>query len=205
MSPTTLYRGGGTAAVIGCILMVIGALGVTAVVDRHSMLLASSWFVWAIGAMLVLLGLPAIYAHGADKAGILGLVGFVAMSLYFFIHGIFLGLIHGLVLPVLATTAPDLTRPKAVGLTVFVGALLVLVGSISFGIATARGGVYPRTAGALVAAGGLIMFVGHPVLHGVEVAGFVLFMAGLGWLGLNLLSTMGRSTRVLGDASSAVR
>lgn len=208
MSSATLYRLSGGILVIGCVVMVVGSLVISmAGSDLKSSLLASGWFVWAIGAMLVTFGLPAIYVRQAEYAGALGLAGVVGITLFLITHGIFLGLLQGLVLPVIATKAPAVANrmPAAVGLAALVGALLLLIGSLSMGFATIRAGAFPRGAGALIIAGGLAVFIGHPILDVVEEAGYVLLMAGFAWLGLSLLSTQYQPLTAESTAPSAVR
>lgn len=198
MSSATLYRLSGVSLFLGCVLLVIGDLiRVASGTDPGNTLVASGWFLQAIGSMLVALGLPGIYLRQAADTGVPGLVGFIGTSLFFLIFGIFGGLLHGLVLPVLATEAPAVAKnaPAGVGLAFFSAALLVAIGSPSLGVATMRAGVLPRWAGALIIAGGLALFVGHPLPMHIEDAGLVLLLAGLGWLGLSLMSVPGAAGR----------
>ena len=189
MSSARLSRFGGVSVSLGCMLLVIGdLLRVATGTDPGNMLVASGWFVQAVGAMLVALGLPAIYLRQAAETGAVGLVGFIGTSLYFLIFGIFGGLLHALVRPALA---PALAKPAAVDLAFFVAALLVAIGGLALGVATIRAAVLPRQAGVLILVGALALFVGHPLPH-IEDAGLVLLVVGLGWLGLSLIAVPGQ-------------
>ncbi len=187
-STSRLYRLGGACLFAGCVVLVIGAgIRVSTGTDPSNTVAAAGWFVQAIGAMLVVLGLPAAYLRQAAVTGRLGLVGFVGISLFLFIFGIFGGLVHGLVVPVLAARGPAMAaRPASVGLAFFAAALLGLVGSLSWGLTTVRARVFPRWTGILPIVGGLALFFGHPLGMHVEDIGLVALMAGLGWCGLSL-------------------
>lgn len=194
MSVERLFRLSGVSVVLGCTLVVIGDLiRVASGTDPGNTFVAFGWFIQAIGAMLVALGLPGIYLRQAVQTGVLGLVGFIGVSLFFLIFGIWGGLVHGVVLPVLATVAPTIARnaPPSVGLVFMSAALLGMLGSLALGVASLRAGILPRWAGALIIAGGVALFVGHPLPH-LEDVGLVVLLTGLGWLGLSLLSVPGR-------------
>jgi hypothetical protein len=59
-----------------------------------------------VGAALVLLGLPALYARLAGPLGSLGLVGVVLVALAWMFFGVFLSLYAVLIAPWLADEAP---------------------------------------------------------------------------------------------------
>ncbi len=187
MSSEKLFRLGGSCLFLGCVALVIGtSIRVAAGTDPSNTLVVVGWFVQAIGAMFAALGLPAVYLRHAGITGRLGLLGFIGISLFLFIFGIFGGLVHALVVPVLAAKGTGMAvRPASVGLAFFVAALLVLTGSLSWGIASIRTRVLPRPAGILPILGGLALFFGHSLGH-VEDIGLVALVAGLGWAGLSL-------------------
>jgi hypothetical protein len=62
----------------------------------------------ALGAALVLLGLPAVYVRMAPQGGLPGLVGFALIEVSWMFFGLFLSLYGALVLPWLAEQAPSL-------------------------------------------------------------------------------------------------
>jgi hypothetical protein len=182
---TTLYRVSAVSLVLGCALLAIGDLTRVAIGDEPgNTLVASGWFLQAIGAMLALLGLPGIYVRQGAITAVTSLVGLIGISLYLFLFGIFGGLLHALVVPELVKEG--VTKPLGVSLAFFAGALFAVIGSLSLGISTIRAGVLPRSVGILVIVGGLILFFGHPLGMHVEDLGLLLLMAGLGWVGYDL-------------------
>jgi hypothetical protein len=66
-----------------------------------------------VGAMLVLMGLPAMYVRAAAPAGLLGVVGVVLIAVAWTFFGVFLSLYGALVLPWLADEAPALVAAGA--------------------------------------------------------------------------------------------
>lgn len=112
------------------------------------------------------LGLAGIYARQAVKAGWLGLVGYVMLSLWFVLVMGF-SFVEAFILPHLAHVTPALAQSW---MTIFNGgtrtidlgvlpalwtstAPLYILGGLTFGIATFRAGVLPRGAAVLLAAG----------------------------------------------------
>lgn len=141
--------------------------------------------------MLTPLALVSLYLVQADFVGRLGFVGFVMAflgSMLFssvqfdeaFLWPIPVNEAPGLLDP----AGPMLTNPGFSMIYLLMG-LLFIVGFILFGIATFRGGVYPKAAAVL-------LFVGVPLFAGgmffpplVRAVGAVLAGAGLIWLGLH--------------------
>jgi hypothetical protein len=182
---TALYRVSGLSLLVGCALLATGDLiRVAAGDDPGNKLVASGWFLQAIGAMLAVLGLPGTYVRQGALTAVASLVGLIGISLFLFLFGIFGGLLHALVVPELLQEG--VTKPLGVSLAFLTGALFAVIGSLSFGIATIRARVLSRGAGILVIPGGLILFFGHPLGMHVEDLGLLLLMAGLGWAGYDL-------------------
>jgi hypothetical protein len=110
----------------------------------------------ALGFVLVLLGLPGLYAGHADRSGVLGLAAFVLMVLFVAFH------VYRLPYKAIAVASlagdPDAERlfaptgPVQRGMLAWWGASAGIAGPILYGIALVRSGVYPRLAGWLVAA-----------------------------------------------------
>ena len=67
------------------------------------------------------------------------------------------------------------------------GALLGLIGTVAFGVATIRAQVLPRVAGAALFVGGLGEFLGHNQRLFAEDIGFMVLVTALGWLALSIL------------------
>ena len=148
---------------------------------------------WA-SVILLLFGLMGLSARQAEKAGRLGLVGFVLAFIGTAIVGVFL-FNAATTMHLVAATAPDmfaqLTAPPAFALPLF--GLTFGLGFILFGVATMRAGVLPRWAGLLLLIGIVLsMAEGSPVdrtlLHVIVTTGHVVLGLSLVWMGYALWS-----------------
>lgn len=111
--------------------------------------------------VLWMLGLTGIYSRQSEKAGWFGLAGFVLMSVFLTLTAAF-NFAEALIVPLLATDAPKFVEgwvgivsgaatETNLGLlpTVYLAAsVMYLLGGVLLGIATFRGGILPRWAGA---------------------------------------------------------
>jgi hypothetical protein len=134
------------------------------------------YFATLMGILLVLVG---IFARQLQRAGRLGVAGFLtafvgtAMMLlegreHLFSHDFGQGTPHGLWELILAS-------------------LIFSVGYILLGIAVARAGVLPRGAGILLAVGGPMVAFSPPIgVLAILVVGHTLFGLGLAWIGYTL-------------------
>jgi hypothetical protein len=178
-------RWAGLAAVASAVLSAMGDL-LRLFVDVESSETATTtpyflvFFLYLLGAVLLLLGLVGLYASQSEAAGVLGLVGFLVA---------FLGtaLLAGVlwfelfITPSLATRAPGLAEAE-LGLAGFILVFLLgVVGWVLFGAATLRARTYPRWAAVLLMIGGVVAFVPVPL------AGTV-FSVAIAWLGLVLFT-----------------
>lgn len=153
-----------------------------------------------------LLGVTGLYARQAEKAGWLGLAGFLLLSIWAVITVTFT-LVEVSILPLLATEAPALAEGflgifnSSAGKTDFevlanlwtlTGPLYIL-GGLLFGIATFRAGILPRWAAVLLAVGTVLAPIAAllPPEHEPKVA--VPVGIALAWLGYALWSERGRS------------
>ncbi len=201
MSSTTLYRASGLSLLLGALLGIIGNVVNDLVFsgnDPHQypngLWLATS-LLGFIGSVLLVLGLPGIGARQAEKAGWLGLVGFVLTIVGGIMFTSF-SAITFLVLPWLAVNAPKLAAgngpPPAVFAYVLVAGLLFAVGGVLLGIATMRAGIFPRWAGLLIIIGAVLNLVDFPlngIISGiVNAVAFAIFALGLAWIGYALIS-----------------
>lgn len=129
-----------------------------------------------VAALLVLLGLPALYSHQAKQAGRLGLTAFVLVFIgmalvvsnaYFgtFIQG---GLVDLIILA--EGAGVTVQEPVAAGVGFLSSMLLYLLGWILFGVVSFRAKVFPRWAVAVL-------------LFGLAL-GFLFLATGISWLGL---------------------
>ena len=156
-----------------------------------------------MGAALVLLGMPAMYARIAGPIGLLGLVGVVLIALGWMFFGLFLSLFSAIVLPWLADKAPSLVDAinQSAGLIIaFIGGLVaVLVGTVLLAIPFIRGGAQPRWVGYVLVASALMTVVGDFIIapngpatnlavNLLSNLGPVLLMIALGYLGSRMWS-----------------
>jgi len=120
MTRSQIYRLSGLGLMIGAVAFVVHIVLrslLTAGVDPSTFAKQGPWVpinaLGFLGAMLVLMGLPAIYARLAEPTGLLGLVGLVLISVAWTFFGVFLSLYATLLLPWLADKAPALIAPAA--------------------------------------------------------------------------------------------
>jgi len=212
LTSKNLIRWCGILAIIGGALFPIAALIHPAGESIETTRLASwipAHLAGYVSVSLMHLGLVGIYAYQAEKAGWLGLAGFVLA----FFGSAFAATIQydqSTVMPLIAEEAPGLflqaTTPPA-----FAPPLLVLgfvLGHILFGVATTRAGVLPRWSGLLVSVGITLFFIGELAFLGDRLQAplpqtffdfihrlrpFVLlgdtsFGTGIAWMGLALWS-----------------
>lgn len=192
MTRSQLYRVSGLGLWTGAIMFVVHVVlrsVMTAGVDPARFALQSFWAplnaLGLIGAVLVLLGLPAMYARMAAATGWLGLAGVVLIAVAWMFFGLFLSLYAMLVLPWLAERAPLLVAaPQPVGFVVafIVGLLAWFVGTILLAIPFVRGRLSPRWVGYVLLASGIWVVVGNLVIAPSGPAAN---------LAINLLSNLG--------------
>jgi hypothetical protein len=191
---TSLVRIGGLALVAGGILFVVHIVlrsAVTAGPSPVDFAKAGSWVpinvLGALGAVLVLLGLPALYPRMVGSGGPASLIGVALVAASWMLVGLFLSLYGVLVLPWLAGEAPSLVAvgappPAAFVITFVVGLLAWVVGACLIAIPFVRGRDKPGWVGYVLLASAGWMVIGNLVIapSGPESN-----------LGLNLLSNMG--------------
>jgi hypothetical protein len=148
------------------------------------------------------LGLAGLYARQVEKAGWLGLIGFLLFSVWMTLIGFF-SFIEAAVLPHLASDFPPFVTgflgmfsgiPGEVNLGVMptmwnLSTPMLILGTLLFAIATFRAGILPRWAAGLLALGSLMVPVG--ALAPTELqAKIILIPMGLGlaWMGYALLT-----------------
>jgi len=156
VTTTSLFRLSGLALLVALPIQLAGSLlhpQGERLVDLLSpfqtpshLLMFGAWF-------LVLLGLPGLYVYQANRAGILGLIGFCA-SVFTTVNVMFIVLYEASPAVLLAqdpTTQQVITPggPLSHG-GELVGGVLAMLGLLAyplFGIATLRAGVFPRAVG----------------------------------------------------------
>jgi hypothetical protein len=147
-------------------------------------------------------GLTGLYARQVEKAGWLGLIGFLLFSLWMTLVGFF-SFIEAAVLPQMASEFPPFVTgflgmfnsvPSEVDLGVMpmiwnISTPMFLLSSLLFAIATFRAGILPRWAAVLLALGSLMVPVG--ALVPTEIAAKIIMVPiglGVAWMGYALLT-----------------
>lgn len=191
MTIAKFYRISGLGLLIGASAFLVHLVlrsFVTAGLDPVTFAQQSSWVpingLGVVGAALVLLGLPVLYAKLAGPTGWLGLFGVVLIALAWIFFGIFLSLYSVLVAPWLADQAPALAAgPLPAGiLSTYIAALVVeLVGCVLLAIPFLGGRVQPHWVGYLLPGAALLTILGTLLAPSGPAAN----------LALNLLSNLG--------------
>jgi hypothetical protein len=203
MSTKNLSRWSGIACILAGLLLALATLihpsreTPEIILEQEVRLVAAHWlFTFSCGFLL--LGLPGLYAAQSERAGRLGLVGFLMLffgTLFFAVSNN-----YGFIAPVLAAEAPAmLDAINAYPPVVALNALLAVgffLGFILFGIATLRARVLPRQAGILMIMGSPLNMVGavlgllvSEALWIVAILGALVLGLGLAWAGYSLWSS----------------
>jgi hypothetical protein len=198
-----LFRWCGMALVAGGVLMVVATLlhpsreTATTIVATESRLVAAH-VAYTLAWLLVLLGLPGLYAAQRGRMGRLGLVGFLIAftgTYLIAVTGNF-----GFLAPVLAKQSPAVLNSISQYLPVLIinglAAVLFIIGYALFGIAMIRTATLPRWSGALVAMGAPAHLLGFGMAQLVSTAAWPIAIlgsaslgAGLAWPGYRLWHT----------------
>jgi hypothetical protein len=154
MTSRTLYRLSGAALIVGSALTIAYYISEAFISRPFPEALAGSVAVLGsligfIGSLLVLLGLPGMYARQAQRAGILGLVGFVLVWYVTLFQGILIPFTSVTIVPMLVTnpaTRPILAAGELASFQPFFLPSLAgqVLGILMLAIATLRAQVFPR-------------------------------------------------------------
>jgi len=190
---------GAVAFVLHVVLRSVLTAGVEPAVSAQAGLWVPVNALGALGAALVLLGLPAVYAPMAGEGGMPGLVGFALIEVSWMFFGLFLSLYSALVLPWLADQAPRLvaaSAPIPLGFVVAfaLGLLAWLVGAVLLAVPFVKGQARARWVGYVLPASALWVLVGSFIIapggpasnlavNLLSNLGPVLLLIGLGYLG----------------------
>jgi hypothetical protein len=153
--------------------------------------------------LLFLVGISGIYLRQADRAGWLGLAGFVLLILSWWLQTGYV-FVDGLVLPVLVGPAPafidsflGMVNPAS-PVTMDIGALgtvyaavgiLYMLGGLLFGIATVRAGVLPRAPAILLAVAAVLTPLAVLLPHEIQRLAAVPVAVAIAWLGYAVWSS----------------
>lgn len=155
MSAQSFFRLSGLALVVGCVLSFAFRLvsaffyGDTTSYANQPVNIITD-FALAAATIVLLLGLPGVYASRAQGFGVLGLVGMVLIFIAGIMLGVFGNLETAMVDPWLATQAPSLANsfgPPPFFAFFNVEEVLLVIGSILLAIPLVRGHVSPRWPG----------------------------------------------------------
>jgi hypothetical protein len=190
---------GAVAFILHVVLRSVLTAGVDPAVSAQAGLSVPVNALGALGAALVLLGLPAVYVRMAGGGRLPGLVGFALISAAWMFFGVFLSLYGALVLPWLADQAPSLvaeSAPTPLGFVVAfaLGLLAWLLGAVLLAVPFVGGRMRPRWVGYVLPASALWVLVGSLVIaprgpasnlavNLLSNLGPVLLLIGLGYLG----------------------
>ena len=216
MTSSQIYRISGLGLVLGAIVFVAHVVlrsWMTAGVDASVVAEQGLWMpvnvLGVICVVLVHLGMPAMYARVAAKAGVFGLAGVALIAVAQMFFGLFLSLYGALVSPWLAAKAPSLvaaSAPLPAGILVAfaVGLVAWFAGGVLFGIPLIRGRVGPRWVGYLLPASALWVVLGDVVIapggpaanlavNLLSNLGPVLLLVAIGHLGFQMWQDAGLS------------
>lgn len=205
MLSTRLVRWSGGALILAGVILGIGLIlhpDETAPDALAHPLWGPTHFAIGLGLLISLLGLIGAYARQVEKAGVLGLIGFV---ITFVSSAALIGpvlVIEGIVVPGLAQSniaeaalAP--TGPVFGGLLlpIFMGTIYALgVGNVLFGVAIIRAGVLPRWAAvSLIIATPLLVFTPPLPAIFLAISGTLI---GVAYTGLGYTVLMGKGERM---------
>lgn len=148
------------------------------------------------------LGLAGLYSRQVEKAGWLGLIGFLIFSAWMALVGMY-SFIEAALLPQLASAFPPFVNgfmamfnnvPSPVNLGVLptiwnISTPMLIAGSLLFAIATFRARVLPRWAAGLMALGTAMIPVSAQLPTEMQAMVILIPMGlGLAWMGISLLT-----------------
>src|SRR3954468_6202980 len=214
----SVLRWCGMALIAGGVLMVVATLlhpsreTATTIVASESRLVAAH-VVYTLAWLLVLLGLPGLYAAQRGGMGRLGLVGFLTAF-----SGTYLIAVtgnFGFLAPVLAKQSPavldSINQYMPVVIINGFAAVLFMIGYVLFGVAIIRTAALPRWAGVLVAVGAPAHLLGFGIAQLVTTAAWPIAIlgsgclgAGLGWAGYRLWQRPTASDVIGSDRTTAL-
>lgn len=187
LSPAALARWSGLLAIAaGAYMVLLPFVHPSDAVGTRSAAWVPVHLGYFAALIAVQLALVGIFARQLERAGRLGLTGFLTAFV-----GTAMMLLEGRE----HLFAHDFGQGTPVGLwQLILASFLFSVGYVLLGVAIVRAGVLPRGAGAMLAAGGPIVAFSPPIgLFAVLVVGHALFGAGLAWAGYALFADQARS------------
>jgi len=225
MKPTAanLIRWSGLAAVVAGVIFAgiqpIHPLEVVAAVTTNAWAIITS--LKTAMCLLFLLGITGLYARQANKAGWLGLAGFLLLFLSWGLQTAFV-FAEAFILPLLANTAPQFVdivlatiargQPSPINLGALpalysVVGVAYMLGGLLFGIATLRAGILPRWAAVLLAVAATLTPLAAVLPHQIQRLAAIPVALALACLGYALFSEQREtaSEPMPGTASAPLR
>lgn len=202
ITATTLMRLAGLSVMLTGLGIIV--MGMFHPANEAVYVTTSAWVIVHIFATSLgffgVLGLTGLYARQVEKAGWLGLIGFILLTVWMAMIGYF-SFIEAAVLPHLASDFPPFVTgflgmfsgtPSEVNLGAMpamwnISTPMLILGSLMFAIATFRAGILPRWAAGLLALGSMMVPV-SALLPTELQAKLILIPMGLGlaWMGYAL-------------------
>ena len=205
LTASSLIRWAGLAALVAGIIFA----GIQPIhpPDELSSVTTGTWAIITtlktVMCLLFLAGITGIYARQVEKAGWLGLAGFLLLILSWWLQTAFV-FAEAYILPPLATTAPKFvdgtlgTLAAGRASEVNLGALPALynlgvgipymLGGLLFGIATLRAGILPRWPAGLLAVAAVLTPAAALLPHAIQRLAAIPVGLALAWLGYALWS-----------------
>ncbi len=151
--------------------------------------------------LLFLIGIAGLYVRQVDKAGWVGLAGFLLLTISFWLQTAFV-FAELFILPILAASTPAFVdsylgvvngHPGEMGIgalvpTYGVVGICYVLGGLLFGIATVRAGVLPRWPAILLAIAAIVTPAAALLPHEIQRYAAVPMGIALAWLGYALWS-----------------
>jgi hypothetical protein len=203
VSTSTLTRLAGVSAILAGICFLV--MGMFHPENIPASVTTASWVNVHIFAAFLgffgIFGLTGLYARQVEKAGWLGLAGFVIFSLWFGLVMPFC-LIEAFILPQMVTTWPAFVaswmgmltgNPMEVNLGILptlwnISKPMYILGPLLFGIATFRAGVFPRWTGALLILGAVMPPLAALVPPAAQMKILLPYGIAMIWLGYALFA-----------------
>ncbi len=203
ISSAALMRLAGLSAMLAGLCFLI--IGMFHPVNELASVTTPIWIIVHIFATALgffgVLGLAGLYARQVEKAGWLGLIGFLLFSGWMALVGFF-SFIEAAVLPQLASEFPQFVQgllgmfasiPSPVNLGILpmlwnISGAMYFFGPLLFAIATFRAGILPRWSAVLLAIGSFLIPVGAIVPPELQPKIMIPVGLALAWMGYMLLS-----------------
>ncbi|WP_245894318.1 hypothetical protein [Planomicrobium soli] len=203
ITSSALFRGAGLSAIAaGFLFMLIQLIHPSELLSNVTTgVWANVHYITFAMCLFWLLGLTGIYARQVEKAGWLGLAGYLLFSLFLVLSASF-NFAEALIIPLVAADAPEFVEGflgifsgaatevdlGALATVAPVAGMLYLFGGFLFGIATFRAGILSRWAAAAFAFGAVASLGAAVLPHELARLMAVPMGIGIAWLGYSLWS-----------------